>query len=268
MNLYGEMPGRPRRELHVFYVLDTSGSMRGIPIAKLNQGMRESLVELKNVAQSNGDARVKVSVLEFNSTVRWLQPNGPEDLEDFLWENLTAGGLTSFGAAITELNSKLSKEGFLRSSTGLYMPILIFMTDGYANDDYAEAVKQANQNPLFKGAVKIGLAVGDDADFNMIERVTGSSDAVIRTTDLDQFIKLLVFVTESASTMSIMPDSRALGLTGDEECIGISERVVSDAKRSVGLLDSDGHASAGNVISSSSTASRPQSIPSWELPNY
>lgn len=263
MNLYREMPSRPRRELHVFYILDTSASMRGTPIAKLNQGMRESLVELKSVVENNGDARVKVSVMEFNSRPRWLQPNGPEDLEDFLWENLTASGLTCMGAAISELDSKLSKDGFLKSSTGLYMPILIFMTDGFANDDYEVALEHANQNPLFRGAVKIGLAVGNDADFNMIEKVTGSADSVIRTTDLDQFIKLLVFVTESASTMSITPDGGMQETMPNDDNIVISERVVSEAKRAVGIADRYEHPSTGRVATFNS-----QRVPSWVLPEF
>ena len=75
----------PRRELHVFYVLDTSGSMQGQPIQRLNRAMEETTQALKQLAYHNGDAKVKIAVMEFNSVVRWMQPAGPEEMDDFFW---------------------------------------------------------------------------------------------------------------------------------------------------------------------------------------
>ena len=88
-----EMSGAPRRELHVFYVLDTSGSMEGLRIATLNRAMTETVTVLQEQALRNADAQLKIAVLEFNTIPRWLNPAGPERMEDFIFENLTAGGL-------------------------------------------------------------------------------------------------------------------------------------------------------------------------------
>ena len=91
----------PRKELHVFYILDTSGSMIGTPIAELNHAMEECTEALKEVAKNNGDAKLKIAVMEFNSNCKWVTDHGPEPVEDFEWEYLEAGGLTSMGAALT-----------------------------------------------------------------------------------------------------------------------------------------------------------------------
>ena len=118
----------PRKELHVFYVLDTSGSMEGAKISALNHAMEECTEALKTLAKNNGDAKLKVAVMEFNSGCKWITSNGPEDLEeDFEYEYLEAGGLTDIGAALKELNSKLSRHAFLNSMTGALMPVIIFM---------------------------------------------------------------------------------------------------------------------------------------------
>lgn len=126
-----DLPPVARKAMTIFYVLDTSGSMGGTPIATLNSAMEETIAALKQQAESNGDAELKIAVLEFNSGCKWLNPSGPEDMEDFMWEELSAGGLTDIGAALTELDSKLSRKAFLNSITGSYLPIIIFMTDGY-----------------------------------------------------------------------------------------------------------------------------------------
>lgn len=189
----------PRRDLHVFYVLDTSGSMEGAPIQILNTTMQETIRAMEKVAKSNGDAQLKISVLEFASTARWMQKEGPEKVEDFTWIDLSAGGLTQMGAAIKELNSKLNRKEFLNSPTGSFLPIIIFMTDGHPTDDYEKELQEMKKNKLFCRAAKIGFAVGDHADTEMIAHLTGDSEAVIRTNNLGLFAKLLQFVSVTSS---------------------------------------------------------------------
>lgn len=192
----------PRKELHVFYVLDTSGSMEGAKISALNHAMEETTEALKTIAKTNGDAKLKIAVMEFNSGCKWITFNGPEDLEeDFEYEYLEAGGLTDIGAALTELNNKLSRHAFLKSITGALMPVIVFMTDGYATDDYEHPLEEIRQNRWFARATKIGFALGEDPDVKMISSVVGNSEAVIKTTDLDLFKRLMKFVSVTASIL-------------------------------------------------------------------
>ncbi len=192
----------PRKELHVFYVLDTSGSMDGAKISALNHAMEECTEALKTLAKNNGDAKLKIAVMEFNSGCKWITSNGPEDLEeDFEYEYLEAGGLTDIGAALKELNSKLNRHAFLNSMTGALMPVIIFMTDGYATDDYAKALEEIRKNRWFAKGTKIGFALGDDPDVKMLSSIVGNSEAVIKTTDLELFKKLMRFVSVTASML-------------------------------------------------------------------
>lgn len=193
----------PRKELHVFYVLDTSGSMEGAKISALNHAMEECTEALKMLAKTNGDAKLKIAVMEFNSGCRWITSNGPEDLEeDFEYEYLEAGGLTDIGAALRELDSKLSRHAFLNSMTGALMPVIIFMTDGYATDDYAKALGELRENRWFARGTKIGFALGDDPDVQMLSSIVGNSEAVIKTTDLDLFKRLMKFVSVTTSMLN------------------------------------------------------------------
>lgn len=214
-NLEKDLVEVPRKELHVFYVLDTSGSMTGTKISTLNHAMEETTEALKTLAKSNADAKLKVAVIEFNSGCRWITSNGPEDLEeDFEYEYLECGGLTDIGAALKELNSKLSRHAFLSSMTGALMPVIIFMTDGYATDNYAGALEEIRQNRWFARGTKIGFALGDDADVEMISSIVGNSEAVIRTTDLDLFKRLMKFVSVTASMLVSQSHTTATASSG------------------------------------------------------
>lgn len=205
-----------RPDLYVFYVLDTSGSMQNKPIGVLNRAMDETVDALRQMAALNSDANVKIAVLEFNSTCRWIQPRGPEDLEDFFWQDLSAAGKTEVGAALKELDSKLSRNGFLNSMTSAFLPVIIFMTDGYATDNYESELAKALQNKWFAKATRVGFAIGRNPDVEMIAKLVGSSEAVIRTEDLGVFARLLRFVSVSASTLAGNSHTRDMEVNGAE----------------------------------------------------
>ena len=206
----------PRKELHVFYVLDTSGSMAGAKISALNHAMEECTVALKDLAKKNADADLRIAVLEFNSGCRWITSNGPESLEDFEYEHLECGGITDVGCALKELDSKLSRDAWLNSMVGALMPVIIFMTDGFATDDYKSALEQIRLNKWFRKATKIGFAVGEDSDvdLSMLCSVVGNSEAVIKTTDLDLFSRLMRFVTVTSSMLASQTRTANTVVTG------------------------------------------------------
>lgn len=213
----------PRRVLHVFYVLDTSGSMEGTRIAMLNKAMGETTMTLCQQAEKNADAIIKLAVLEFNSGCRWMQPKGPEEMQDFIWNDLSAGGLTDMGEALKELNDKLSESAFLSSDTGNYLPIIIFMTDGYASDDYLKELKKIQKNKWFARGIKIGFAIGDDPDRKMIADVVGDSSAVITTEDLSEFARQLCFVSVTSTMLGSRSRTSQNTLTGRDVVIQAME---------------------------------------------
>ena len=192
----------PRKELHVFYILDTSGSMTGQPIAELNHAMEECTTALKELAKNNSDAQLKIAVMSFDTDHKWITYNGPELLDDFEWEYLETGGLTEIGSALRELNNKLSRHEFLDSMTGALMPVIIFMTDGDATDDYEKPLAEIRKNKWFKHGTKIGFAIGSNANEKMIAEIVGNSEAVIKTNDLKLFKKLMKFVSVRASMLA------------------------------------------------------------------
>ncbi len=205
-----------RPDLHVFYVLDTSGSMQNKPIGVLNRAMESTVDALKQVAAHHSDANVKIAVLEFNSTCRWINPNGPEYLDDFFWTDLVAAGKTEIGAALRELDSKLSRSAFLNSMTSAFLPVIIFMTDGFATDDYERELQKIMRNRWFSKATRVGFAIGRNPDTEMIAKLVGSSEAVIRTDDLGVFARLLQFVSVSSTTLAGNSHTRDAEISGAE----------------------------------------------------
>lgn len=224
--------GTPCKDLHIFFILDTSGSMEGAKIATLNRAMGETVNALKKLAKKNGDAKLKIAVMEFNTGCKWVTSNGPEDLEDednFVWDDLKEGGLTDVGAALTELDSKLSRTAFLGSMVGALMPVIIFMSDGHNTDNYEAALENIRRNKWFAYGTKIGFALGDDADVKMIASVVGDSEAVIQTSDMNTFEKLMKFAAVTSSMLNSESHTTRVGTTGAD----VLKKGIQD-----GMLDS------------------------------
>lgn len=217
----------PRRVLPVIYVLDTSGSMSGERIASVNEAMTETMEVLKDISAKNPDAEIKVGVLKFASGAEWVT-NGLVFMDDFYWNDLRAGGVTDFGSALKELNSKLSRSEFLVSETGFCVPVIMFMSDGQPTDNYEKALEDiTNNNKWFRYATKIGIAVDDDADRDVLGKIVGNKEAVVAVKDLET-LKMLIKVASVTASM-INSQSRTTAAGGNAvEILKQTEKLLDD----------------------------------------
>lgn len=212
-----------RRILPIIYVIDSSGSMAGEKIASVNEAMNDTMDLLKDISAKNPDAEIKVGVLRFASGAEWIKPL--TNLEDYYWNDLKAGGVTDLGSALNELNSKLSRSEFLNSDVGFCIPVLIFMSDGGPTDDYQKALKNINEtNKWFKHATKIAIAVGEDADNDVLSKVVGNVEAVVSVNDVDT-LKILIKV---ASVTSSMINSKSRTSADSNNAVEIIQTVVNE----------------------------------------
>lgn len=209
-----------KKQLPIIYMIDTSGSMSGDRIACVNNAMRESLKVIKEkIEDGETDADVKIGVLKFSTGAEWVTKDGLVNLEHFFWNDLTAGGLTDFGAALKELDSKLSKNAFLKLSgegaTGYAAPVLICMSDGQPTDNWEKTFdKIKEENAWFRGAKKVCIAIGEDADIEMLGRLCGNpKEGVIRSNDLES---LKAFIVAVSATASMMGTSRMVKANGEK----------------------------------------------------
>lgn len=213
-----------RRTMTLFFLVDTSGSMDGDKIGSVNDAIRETVPDLQDLSDSNPDAAIKIAALPFDTDVRWLYPQ-PIDSADFRWNDLQANGLTSFGAALIELNTKLSKTQFLQEAAGSFAPVIILLSDGGPTDNYKKALDGIQQNNWFKYAIKVAIAIGNDADKNVLTEFTGNSEAVIEVHNRSALKAIIKFVSVTSSQVN--SQSSGVGDTNKQA------KVVSQVKNYV-----------------------------------
>lgn len=228
MSLLDEVVSVPRRTMVLFFVIDTSGSMMGNKIGAVNDAVVNVLPMLEEISATNPDAEIKVAALEFSSGTSWLYSE-PKLASEFVWQDVTVSGLTAFGEACCELSSKLSRSGFMKSASGSFAPAIILLSDGAPTDNYENGLAKLKGNNWFKAAIKIAIAIGDDADQNVLKEFTGNSEAVFTVHNIDALKQIIRVVAVTSS--QIGSKSSTAGETTKQE------QVVDEIKDAVDSID-------------------------------
>jgi uncharacterized protein YegL len=225
----------PRKTMVLFFLIDTSGSMFGTKMGSVNNAVEEIIPDLKSLSESNPDAVVKIAAMEFSNGCRWITEDGPIPAEQFKWNTLEATGVTDLGAAFNELRAKLSKNSFMQEATGSFAPVIFLMTDGEPTDEWEAPLGELKENNWFRHAIKIALAVGDDANEEVLKKFTDDPDAVIKAANSEVLKRMIKFVSVRSSQVA----SRSTAVGGDGVTVTKADEFLDELKSAVEQMQTD-----------------------------
>jgi uncharacterized protein YegL len=162
----GEIATRP---LHIFFLADHSSSMSGERIEKLNYAFREVIPALMDAIQSQPQVQVYVRTIKFATNAEWSGGEDPVPLENYVWADLVADGVTATAQAIDLLTEQLEYNKMLAHGRNQYPPLCILISDGFCTDppeDYGRAVEKLLEAPYGKRAVRLALAIGEPGEYD------------------------------------------------------------------------------------------------------
>jgi uncharacterized protein YegL len=229
--LYDNVEGITRRQMVLFFLIDTSGSMGGTKIGAVNTAIREVVPDLREVG--GADVDLKIAILEFSTGCRWQNPAGPVPVDSFSWNNLSADGVTDLGAALKELNDKMSRNSFLKAPSASLAPVIMLLSDGQPVDDYQSGLAVLKNNNWFKSAIKVALAIGSDADTDILAEFTGNGDTVITVYTPEVLKKMIKKVSITSSQIG----SRSQPLHDGE--VVTKQATIADEIKSITQSDPD-----------------------------
>ncbi len=161
-----------RRPLHFIYLCDCSGSMLANgKMQALNQAIRQSLPAMVEVAQENPEAQILVRVLRFANEAAWhLAAPTPVEQVAPQWSDLQAGGMTAMGAGLKLVAAALHTPPMEQRALP---PVLVLISDGAPTDDLADGLATLMQEPWARKAVRLAIAIGHDADLDVLQQFIG-----------------------------------------------------------------------------------------------
>lgn len=190
---------RPR-PLPVVLLADVSGSMdQAGKIGSLNSGVRELIAAL---GEADGlFAEPHLATITFGGTqARVHQELAP--IAQVRWTDMKADGATPMGHAFELARVLLEDRAVVPSRA--YRPVLVLVSDGIPNDAWEQSLDQLLKSERGGKADRFALAVGPDADRQMLARFTGDRERVLHAQEAKGILRFFQFVT-----MSVMARSRA-----------------------------------------------------------
>lgn len=160
----GEISSRP---LHFIWIADCSGSM-GVDgkIQSLNEAIREAIPHMRDVANENPYVQVLVRAVKFSNGAHW-HVSQPTPIEQFEWTDLPADGVTDMGKALMLVADQLKIPPMPERALP---PVLVLVSDGQPTDDFETGLKILLNLPWGKKAVRLAIAIGEDADHEVLKR--------------------------------------------------------------------------------------------------
>ena len=134
--------------------------------------------------------------------------------------------MTDLGAACLQLNEKLSRNAFMSDATGSFAPAIFLLSDGEPTDNYKYGLEKLKQNNWFKKAIKVAVAIGDDANKTVLADFTGNVESVITVRTPEALKKWIQFVSVRASEIGSKSSNAGSGF-GDAAPSGDSSEIVS-----------------------------------------
>ncbi|MBR3268796.1 MAG: VWA domain-containing protein [Oscillospiraceae bacterium] len=229
-----------KKSLVIFFLIDTSGSMKGKKMGELNTVMEELIPEIRRVGEADTD--VKIAVLTFGTQVRWMYSE-PIPIEDFEWARLRADGVTSMGEAFKELSARMSRNSFLNSPSLSFAPVIFLMTDGYPSDDYKSALAELQQNSWYKFGLKAALGIGSEANDDMLAEFTGTPDTVVHAYSGGQLAQMIKIIAVTSAQIG----SKSMTLSDDTNHELSAEEVRAAKQKLLGQQIQDSMTNLGDA---------------------
>ena len=215
----GELATRP---LHFIWITDCSGSMKSDgKIQALNTAIREAIPHMQRVADENPNAEVLVRALKFSSGAQWHLAQ-PTRVADFTWSDLAANGTTDMGKALALVAEQLKMPPM---SERALPPVLALVSDGQPTDNFQKGLASLMDEPWGKKAVRVAIAIGDDADLDVLRQFIGHPEIEpLRANNPEALVNSIKWVSTavlqaasspaSQTSAAIAPGSMSISQTG------------------------------------------------------
>jgi len=212
------------RPLPVIVLADASGSMsENGKIEALNHALSDMVRAF--ASETRVRAEIQVGLITFGGRqADFFVPLAPaHQIQNIA--AIPAAGATPLGQALALATDLL--EDHERIPSRAYRPVLVLVSDGLPTDDWEPALAALEQSARAAKATRMAMAIGDDADEQVLARFANDREAPVfrahQARDIHRFFQA-VTMSVATRTVSTSPDQVAklvLGAPLDDDALDL-----------------------------------------------
>lgn len=183
------------KSIPVVLLLDTSYSMHGESIQKLNQAVEAMIAEFKKAETM--ETFIKLSIITFGSE-NGVDLNTPlTEVSNIEFKPLDVHGSTPMGKALTMAKTMIEDKSIFKGRD--YRPTVILLSDGEPNDDWKNPLDDFISDGRSSKCDRMAVGIGE-ADKSVLEKfISGCENPLFYAEDaskiIDAFKKITMSVT-------------------------------------------------------------------------
>ena len=179
--------------------------MDGAKIQSLNHAIREAIPHMREVAHGNPNAEVLVRAIKFSNGAQW-HVSQPTNVDDFEWDDLSVTGMTDMGRALVLVTDALKTPPMPERALP---PVLVLISDGQPTDDFEGGLRALMAEPWGKKAVRLAIAIGEDADTTVLQRFIGHPELQpLRANNAEDLVKYIRWASTAVLQAASAPASQ------------------------------------------------------------
>lgn len=187
------------RKLPIYFLIDVSESMVGMPIQQVEEGLATIMQTLKT--DPNALETVWVSISVFAGKAKTIVPL--QEISSFYPPKFPIGSGTSLSAGLEHIMAELEKNTVKTTSQqkGDWKPIVFLFTDGIPTDDSQRAITKWKEN-WKKKANLVAISFGNETDSYILSELT-ETVLQFNNTDATAYKQFFKWVTSSIQASSV-----------------------------------------------------------------
>jgi len=151
---------------------------------------------------------VLARAIAFSDGAQW-HVGTPTPIDAFRWTDLSANGATSLGEALKMVAEELKMPPMTQRA---FPPVLVLISDGMPTDEWEKGLAALMAEPWGKKAVRVAIAIGEDADYNVLQEFIGNTGLQpLQANSPEALVNHIKWVSTAVLKATTMPASQAPG---------------------------------------------------------
>lgn len=194
------VPASIRQEMYkimrvnVYYLVDASEKMIGNRIGTVNAVMEEVIPIFREIEHET-DSHVYLKIMKYNTWAQWQTPE-LTPLDDFIWNDIQAGGKAELGAALNLLGTELM------ANDSIDFSIVFLLGCEKPTDDFEGVMEKLYTLDDFKNSIRFVLNIEGEFPYEVAYKFTGNEDNIVNAKDSHILKKMMIHAIKSNKGMS------------------------------------------------------------------